>query len=184
MDDSVEAHNRRVIEEFAGKRNYPVLSAELARQLALVPVSNAYYHPSVVTLRDGRVVDRVYVADAKRWIMDWGVWPENDRGKRSLDIMLVASIADSPTRLPAHFADEIYRAGESGMGYTIFTVRFQDGTSVAIGTGNAIDFINYPEGQSPDTIASVLPHVGRADPHILKAPEYTWCLFDRETPAV
>jgi hypothetical protein len=36
----------------------------------------------------------------------------------------VAEVRDSPRRLPARFANELYQHGESGMGYTIFTVVF------------------------------------------------------------
>ncbi|MCI3135027.1 hypothetical protein [Phenylobacterium aquaticum] len=64
------------------------------------------------------------------------------------------------------------------MGYTIFTVRFRDGSSIAVGTGNAVDFIDYPEGQSPEAVVGVLPHVGRDDPHLRSGPTYWWCLYE------
>ena len=158
-------------------RRYPQLSPGLARQLCAVPVSNGIYHPCAVVLIDGTVKDRVYVVGAAPWFQIWGVWPEDDRGKLSLDVGGVLSINDSPSRLPARFADELYRAGESGMGYTIFTVRFHDGSSIAIQTGNAIDFIDYPHGQDPQTVVGVLPHVGRDDPHLRSTPDYSWCLY-------
>jgi hypothetical protein len=34
----------------------------------------------------------------------------------------VTQIADSPVRLPAELANQLYAAGESGMGYVVFTV--------------------------------------------------------------
>jgi hypothetical protein len=159
---------------------YPPLSPDLARQLSAVPVSGGIYYPCSVVLNDGTVKDRVYVVEAGPWFRDWGVWPEDDRGKRSVDIRTVTSINDSLSRLPARFADELYRAGESGMGYTIFTVRFRDGSSIVVATGNAVDFIDYPEGQSPETVVGVLPHVGRNDPHLRSGPEYWWCLYETE----
>jgi hypothetical protein len=157
---------------------YPPLSSELAKQLAAVDVTDGLYRPCAVRLKDGSKVDRVYIADAQPWFQQWGVWPEEDGGKSSLDIRSVAQIMDSPSRLPAKFANELYEAGESGMGYTIFTVRFRDGSFIVVGTGNAIDFIDYPKGQSPDTVVGVVPHLGRDDPNIRTGPEYRWCLFD------
>jgi hypothetical protein len=66
--------------------------------------------------------------------------------------------------------------GESGMGYTIFTVVFADGSRQAYSCGNAVDFIRYPEGAGPKDVVDVLPHEGRnAEP--VRCPEYYWCLF-------
>jgi hypothetical protein len=157
---------------------YPPLSRELRQQLMAVEESGRLYRPCMVALKDGSSMDRVYVVDAKPWFRQWGVWPEDDSGKISLDVRSVARIGDSPSRLPAKFANQIYNAGESGMGYTIFTVQFRDGTSMAVGTGDAVDFIDYPEGQSPQTVVGVLPHVGRGDPKLRSGPDYRWCLFD------
>jgi hypothetical protein len=159
---------------------YPPLSPDLARQLSAVPASGGIYRPCSVVLNDGTVDNRVYVVEAAPWFRDWGVWPEDDRGKRSVDIGMVAGINDSPSRLPARFADQLYKAGETGMGYTIFTVRFRNGSSIAVETGNAIDFIEYPDGQSPQTVVGVLPNVGRNDPHLRPGPEYWWCLYEAE----
>ena len=62
------------------------------------------------------------------------------------------------------------------MGYTVFTVVFKDGTRQAYITGNAVDFVRYPEGKGTEDVARVLPHEGRnAEP--IRAPEYYWCLY-------
>ena len=50
------------------------------------------YHPCLVTLKDGRVIDRVYVQEAQTYIRSWGVWPEQGPGKWSLPIEAVAMI--------------------------------------------------------------------------------------------
>ncbi|WP_439473205.1 hypothetical protein [Brevundimonas sp.] len=159
-------------------QKYPVLPVELANQLSSIEATDGLYHPCMVTLRDGTSVDCVYLANAHAWFRIWGIWPEDDRGKQALDVRAVASISDSPSRLPALFANRLYAEGESGMGYTIFTVKFRDGTSVVVGTGNAIDFIDYPPGQTKDTVVDVLPHIGRDAPEIRTAPRYYWCLYD------
>lgn len=161
------------------RRQYPHLTDALARQLASIPMTGGLYHPCRATLRDGSVVDCVYLAEAGPWFAAWGIWPEDDRGKDSIDIRDVVEIADSPSRLPAPFADRLYEAGESGMGYTVFTVLFRDGATMAVGTGNAVDFVDYPEGQSSETVVDVVSHAGRDDPRLQKAPDYFWCLFER-----
>ena len=106
------------------------------------------YHPCLVTLKDGRVIDRVYVQEAQTYIQSWGVWPEQGSGKWSLPIEAVAMIESSPTRLPARIATEIYKSGESGMGFNIFTLIFADGQRQAYSFGNAVDFVIYPRGKA------------------------------------
>ena len=162
---------------FGETRSYPALPDHLKLQLKNVAVSGGFYRPCDVTLHDGSVVERVYVVPADRYIAEWGVWPAEDPAKEEVDILSVAAIRDSSSRLPAKFANELYRAGESGMGYTIFTVRFKDGSSLATGTGNAVDFIAYPQGQSSSAVKRVIPHLGRNDPQISSAPDYRWCLY-------
>ena len=76
-----------------------------------------------------------------------------------------------------HPANEIYRNGESGMGYTIFTVVFADGVRQACTTGNAVDFIQYPIGKGPKDVVAVIPHEGRRDDSLVKSPEWYWCLY-------
>jgi hypothetical protein len=134
------------------------------------------YYPCRVTLREGSVVDTVYIEPERPYLRTWGVYPEDDRGKRFVSIDDVVNVEDSPLRLPAQFANEIYRNGESGMGYTIFTVVFSDGTNQACATGNAVDFIRYPEGKCPSDVIAVRPHEGRnAEP--VSAPHWYWCLY-------
>jgi hypothetical protein len=90
----------------------------------------------------------------------------------------VDALAGSPRRLPAQVANKLYKSGESGLGYTIFTLHvvFADGCHQAYGTGNAVDFIRYPEAKGQSEVVDVLPHEGRhAEP--VGCPEYDWCLF-------
>jgi hypothetical protein len=163
--------------EQARSRKYPTLPQELKRQLQRVTPTDGLYYPCKVTLASGGAVDCVYFAEAERWFRTWGVWPDEDSGKRWLDVGDVRAIEESPSRLPPKFADQLYEAGESGMGYTLFIVCFRDGTTVPFGTGNAIDFIRYPPGQSPETVARVIPHAGRGDRRLESTPEYYWCLY-------
>jgi hypothetical protein len=114
--------------------------------------------------------------DAQAYINAWGVWPEDDSGKTSIQIEDVASVSESPLRLPVAFANELYRAGESGMGYSIFTVVFSDGTEIPVVSGGAIDFIPLPDNKKMKDVARVVAHKGR-DRNPVPSPKYSWCLF-------
>lgn len=135
------------------------------------------YYPCKVVITNGESVDCVYIEPEDLYIKYWGVFPENDSGKRYIWISEIAQVEESPSRLPAQFANELYRSGESGMGYTIFTVVFADGTRQAYGTGNAVDFILYPSGKGQEDVVKVIPHEGRADPNRINAPDWYWCLY-------
>jgi len=159
---------------------YSAVSGELRVQLEAIPTSGdglVAFRPCDVILKDGRRVDRVYVMPEEPYIMIWGVWPEDDKGKKAIRIDDVATVEDSCHRLPVRLANKLYTAGESGMGYAIFTVVFDDGSRLAVQTGNAIDFIDYPAGKGPRNVVDVLPHVGRDAPDLHRGPEYHWCLY-------
>lgn len=147
----------------------------------LVPSSkdrNLEYRPCAVTLRDGRYLPCVYVVPTKPYMGIWGVPPEADPGKRSIDIREVAEISECATRLPPEFATYIYEGGESGMGYCLFTLVFKDGTRQSYGTGGAVDFVRFPEGYSAADIKEVERHAGRYDTNRMEGEEYCWCLYD------
>jgi hypothetical protein len=140
---------------------YPALPDHVREALCgIVPSGDdeLWYFPCRVTLRDGRILDTVYIEPEMPYLRWWGVYPEDDRGKRFVQVEDVVKVEDSPTRLPAQFANQIYDHGESGMGYTIFTVVFSDGERQVCITGNAVDFIRYPSGKGPNDVLSVLPH--------------------------
>ena len=50
----------------------------------------------------------------------------NDGAKRLIHVEDVAAMRDSPTRLSARFANELYQQGESSIGYTIVTIVFSN----------------------------------------------------------
>src|SRR5438309_11518947 len=126
------------LEEHAWGRSFPPLPADLARQLASIPSSDGLTRPCRAVLIDGSVLDRVYFAESASWFMNWGVWPDEDPGKCWIDVRSVARVEESGFRLPVRFAEELYRAGESGMGYLLFRVRFRDGSTAAFVTGGAV----------------------------------------------
>ncbi len=162
------------------------ISKDLFAQLQQVePATDGIveYRPCAVKTTDGRLLERVYVVEATAYKNGWGVWPWDDKGKTWVRIEDVASISESPHRLPAKLANRLYEAGESGMGYTIFTVVLNDGRRLPYVTGNAVDFPNWPPGVTAAMVRDVKPHAGRE--HFRDRPPaefeasapYAWCLF-------
>jgi len=160
---------------------YPPISRSLYAKLTAVAPSRdgeMEYRPCSVTLRDGTRLPCVYVVPVQPYMRYWGVPPEHDRGKYWIRIEDVDEVAESPLRLPAQFASHIYEGGESGMGYCVFRVVFRDNTSQAYLTGNAVDFIQLPDGQTMADIVRVERHAGRNDTRIKGGMEYFWCIYN------
>ena len=134
----------------------------------------------MVRLANGEQHDCVYIAEAKPYIRIWGVWPDDDPGKKSIAIQDVAQIQVSPRRLPVKFTREMYAIGESGMGYCIFTLSFTDGTRQPYCTGNLIDFPKLPEGKIIRDVVALTPNEGRGEQALGSWPYY-WCLFDQQS---
>ncbi len=135
------------------------------------------YLPCRVTLNSGEIFNNVYIAEVKKYLKVWGILPNIDSGKKSILINDIAKVEESPNRLPAQLATKLYKAGESGIGYTIFTMVLKDGNQIPIVTGNAVDFINVPNGYNTNDIVDVLPHEGRNE-NPQHGPEYIWSLYE------
>jgi hypothetical protein len=164
------------------KRKYPFLKDGLRQQLRKIEPSDCgymNYFPCMVTLSSGKPVDCVYLAEADSYIKTWGVWPDDDQGKKFIKVEDVASIQPSPSRLPFQLAQKMYKAGESGMGYCVFTLKFRDGSTQAYLCGNAIDFVSLPSGKTMADVVDLLPHEGRKEQQMPKL-DYWWCLFGTE----
>jgi hypothetical protein len=171
---------------FLKNRTYAPISDSLKEQLLRVEPSvdrQMEYRPCKVILKNGKQLDFVYVCKANMYIRPWGVWPEDDRGKKSILIQDVQEIAEYPLRLPVRFANKMHQAGELGMGYYLFSIVLADGRKFPYVTGNAVDFINLPERVTPEMIVDLLPHEGRSffknrKPNFYETnAEYYWCLF-------
>ena len=155
---------------------FPRLPGHLRDRLAAIPATPNGY-PCLATLTDGSERDWVYVAEAFPWFESWGVWPEDDDAKHALSLDDVADLRESPSRLPPHISQTLYDAGESGMGYVLFTLRFRDGSEQAFGAGNAVDFPDLPAGKRAADIVSVTPHAGRDSADRRSVRPYLWCLY-------
>lgn len=164
-------------------RRYPKLPATLRAELLAVAPSvdgTLLYRPCRLVLSTGAVVERAYVQEAAAYHRHWGVWPEEDRAKQSVPLADVAAIEPSPHRLPADIATRLYEAGESGMGYCVFTLVLRDGRPLGRVTGNAVDFVALPADVRPSDIIDVQPGVGPRDGTGLRTAQYAWCLYEEE----
>lgn len=152
------------------------LPDRLQEVLKTVPSSHdgdMTYWPCAVRLKDGRVLSCVYLASDRAYGRHWKLYPDRER---LISVTDIDSLFESPQRLPARLANKLYEYGESGMGYVIFTVVFADGSRQAYLTGNAVDFIHYPEDKQTSDVVDVLPHEGR-NRHPIEGPDYYWCFF-------
>jgi hypothetical protein len=170
--------------------NIPQITPELLEQLKrMEPSRNEFatlieYYPCKVTLKDGRSFDRVYVQEAESYKIHWSVLP-----KKSIPITEVVKIEESPVRLPAKLANKMYKVGESGMGYCVFTLVLKDGRELPYVMGNAVDFPNLPADVMPSMIVDLLPHEGMKELHDERGgyhpylhtlwSDYYWCLYEK-----
>ncbi|MFT5124837.1 MAG: hypothetical protein ACI97B_003475, partial [Verrucomicrobiales bacterium] len=94
----------------------------------------------------------------------------------------VERIEPSRERLPANLASQLYAAGESGMGYEIFTIRMKDGSSHVFVTGNIVDFPDYPGSVDVDNVKDVHPHQGREESKrsYRQGRDFRWCFYVKE----
>jgi len=87
-------------------------------------------------------------------------YPANDSAKHSISVAEVVSLREGRSRLPPRFANELYAAGESGMGYAVFTVVFSRCFGLLTGR----------------EVREVLPHVCR-EANSRYGPKYYWCIY-------
>jgi len=140
------------------EQKFPQITRTLAAELKSIQPSITKHmklYPCLATLTDGRQIDGVYMVDAGSFLKIDAL------GDRTvLPLARVAHIEDSPTRLPAKIADQVYGAGEFAMGYYVFTLVFDDGSRLPCRTGDLVDFLDLPSGYAAHKVVRVLPHVG------------------------
>jgi len=162
------------------------ITDELKHQLLEVKPSKDWtmeYRPCQVKLKNGEMLDRVYVAEVETYMNSWGVMPDQDSGKRYILIEEVEEILESPFRMPVELANKLYDAGESGMGYCLYKIMLDNERTIDVLSGNAVDFPPLPNGLKTENIKEVFPQQGsRKNP--IDSPKYTWCLFKGEMPKI
>lgn len=177
-------------EEKLARRLPKIATSLYVRLLGIVPsIDQSWggiiqYYPCDVVMRDGTKRNRVYLVNARQWLVQWGPLPNEPLGEHVLDVQDVIEVRESISRLLPRFANKLYAAGETGMGYNIFTVHFDDGTSTVHSGGNTVDFIQYPPGKSARHVVDVTPFTrDRAFPPDMELrPEYFWCPFEVDSP--
>jgi hypothetical protein len=140
------------------------------------------YRPCQVVLTDAAICDHVYIVEAISYIWIWGVWPWEDRAKRSLSILDVKHIHSSPSRLPVRLADKLYAYGETSMGGISYGLALLDGRTINVSSGNAVDFPEYPADARADDVIGLSESKGPKQDFIGSAPYY-WCLYCLEPDA-
>lgn len=142
-----------------------------------------HYYPCRLLLKDGIWRERVYVVSeieytsmVRRAPHGISSYPEDDPSEWEVPIQDVVEIKESRFRMPVRFSEKIYREGESGMGYFIYTVVFSDGFRQAYATSYFNDFMQYPIGMTGRDIVDVLPHKGRNE-RTRPPVNFGWCLF-------
>jgi len=139
------------------------------------------YRPCQVTLKNGDTLDNVFIQDEETYLEVWGVMPDADSGKRFVLIEDILDIRESPNRLRPELANKIYKAGESGMGYCLYKLILDNGQTIDVCTGNAVDFVSLPNGLTAKNIKDVVPHRASRK-NIVNGPNYYWCLFKGPIP--
>jgi hypothetical protein len=150
----------------------PSLTPELSRQIAKIepslPWPGIVVYPCAVRTKGGVILPRVYFAEPSMYV---------NRSSISLDD--ISAVFESPDRLPARFANCLYQAGESGMGYMVFRVVFRFGLRFSYLTGNLVDFLQFPPLLGPAQVRDVLPYGARRKLHARGALPAAWCFFTR-----
>ena|SRR5579862_3967650 len=157
------------------------LSEDLQRQLAMIEPriteSGVRLCACSAKLKNGTVLTCVYLVDAASFLrLTTFRHPADMHGCKWLSPSGLGSISDSPWRLPAKFAKQLDEAGESGMGYRVFTVVFSWWRR-RVYVQNVVDFIEYPPGKSAAQVKAVLPHIGERKAGAKSGPVVHWCVF-------
>jgi hypothetical protein len=158
------------------------MPVSLQRQLDAIEPSEVEpghrIYPCSAQLNDGTVQKCVYfmtAATSMRLLGRNGPAAVPDRNWILEDE--VASIGESPVRLPARFANKIYRAGESHYGCYTFALVFSRWLRRGYTVGGFVDFLEFPRGHGPSDVKEVLLAVGpiRAT-RACQVPDYRWCV--------
>ncbi len=159
---------------------YKSLPNNLRSKIELIDPVEVYgvsCYPCSVINKKKEYIECVYIVEEKDYFCNWGVWPEEDSGKLFILINDVIDIFESSKRLPTNFAKKIYAAGESGMGYHRFVVKFSSGISQTYIAGGVVDFIEYPIKTSDNDIIDVYPNSWVTGQQEIMTPKYYWCLY-------
>ncbi len=145
--------------------------------------------PGKLVLRNGKSIERVLFLERLEGVpcTDEIVLEPLPRGLGGVRIPIasVERVEESPFRLPTQLAEKAYRAGETGMGYYIFTLAFVDGSRLNyLCDGPHIDFPELPDGTTGSMICDLIPcshEEPMPQPLFGGLADYYWCWISRET---
>jgi hypothetical protein len=152
------------------------MSIGLLRELGAIEPSEkgprVQLRPCSARLHDGTFSECVYfiTANAAERLFGFGGGLE----RPCIPLEQVASVAESPKRLPASFANQIYRAAETHNSCYLFTLVFSRWRRRGYLVLGPVDFLFFPRGQGPSDVKGVL-HGGPKRP--TGVPEYRWCVY-------
>ena len=126
--------------------------------------------PARVVLDDGTAVDCAFLVDAQQYISAWGVWPDQDEGKREVSISDVTQIESSPFRLPAELA---MRCRRTRVWNGLHAIRnsVPQWLSQSPHFRERGHFVNLAPGKNIHDVEEVIPHAGRDTRPQLDAPD-------------
>jgi hypothetical protein len=154
---------------------------DLRRQLGSIELSVDFdgfiVAPCSVRLADGRHLDCVYAMTAQESLKGGLISRLEMSGLGRINADDVAAIAASPRRIPRSFATTLRSAGESGMGYWVFTAVFSWWRRKEY-VQSFLDFLEYPAGMGPANLRSVLPNKGSRNLAAVSRLELHWCVLD------
>ncbi|MDD5009682.1 MAG: hypothetical protein PHC68_14935 [Syntrophorhabdaceae bacterium] len=157
------------------KSEINAISKELYEKLKTIKPNEYGYYPCIVTLKNGKIQDRVYIVDTKTFIKTWGYHPSEEKAKRLIQINDITNVMESPSRLPSYYANKLHKAGETRMGSVIAEYIFSDGTTQSL--INAHDFIEYPNGKTAKDIKDVISHKWNKD-DLKNGPQFYYSIYD------
>ena len=119
----------------------------------------------------------MYFLEENDFLKLWGKTPETDFEHKHVAVGDISAIEESRFRLPAKFANEVYRAGESGMGWFDFTLVFTRWCWRNYMVGSFIDFLEYPLWFGPKDVRAVVLYRRKLKDR--GALDTYWCVFRR-----
>lgn len=157
----------------------PVLEDRLLGQLRSITRTSrrAQSTPCSLIMKDGSVRDRVFLAEASRYLSAWGAFLD-EGDPRVLDAGDIERIEPSPYRLPAWMGRKVHRRAKVVNGHRFFKLKLRDGRTIGCSTATLADFVALPGGVSVEDVVSVKAERRPKDlENRLPQAAHDWCLY-------
>ncbi len=122
------------------------------------PDGPGLYYPCSVELVDGTVIENAIIRNMDAYLREGGILFDIEGAFASkFPVTEIKRIFPSKNRLPIEFSKEIHTYWETGMGYLLFHMSFDDGSKKIVAGGAATDFYDLPAGYALENIVKVEP---------------------------